>query len=159
MEISPIIIKNVDCQVVVYNISKYSLQIINNNLYLTPLEIYLKDYEVYRYELKKSEILEAKLNDTIIKNPSYYKILKMIWKLTPVNIILQHTIFNFKLDVDSIKGDDSYIWNEEINLAFQTRSYNNAFKEIVNMCKVNKYDIILKIKLSNDNIILFKHMK
>ena len=116
----------------------------------------MKDYEVYRYELKKSEILEAKLNDTIIKNPSYYKILKMIWKLTPVNIILQHTIFNFKLDVDSIKGDDSYIWNEEINLAFQTRSYNNAFKEIVNMCKVNKFDIILKIKLSNDNIISFK---
>jgi len=156
MEISPIIIKDADCQIVVYNISKYSLQIINNNLYLSPLEIYLKDFEVYRYELKKSEILEAKLNDNIIKNPSYYKILKMIWKLTPVNIILQHTIFNFKLDVDSIKGDDSYIWNEEINLAFQTRSYNNAFKEIVNMCKINKYNIILKIKLNNDNIILFK---
>ena len=156
MEISPIIIKDADCQIVVYNISKYSLQIINNNLYLSPLEIYLKDFEVYRYELKKSEILEAKLNDNIIKNPSYYKILKMIWKLTPVNIILQHTIFNFKLDVESINGDDSYIWNEEINLAFQTRSYNNAFKEIVNMCKINKYNIILKIKLNNDNIILFK---
>jgi len=157
MDNSPIIIDDANSQLVINNISKYSFQIINNNLYLTPLEIYLKDYEVYRYELKKSEIIEASFNDMIIKSPSYYKVLKIIWKKTPINIILQHTIFNFKLDIDSIKGDDSYIWNEEINLAFQTRNLNHTFKEIVNMCKINNYKINLKIKLSNDNIILFRH--
>jgi len=157
MEDTSIIFENNDKTIVINNISRYNFQIINNNLYLTPLNEYLKDYEIYRYELKKSEILEARFNDEIIKSPSYYKILKLIWKEIPANIIIQHTIFNFKLSMDSIKGDESYVWNDDIKLAFQTRNVNHAFKEIVNMCKINKFTIELKIKLKNNDIILYKN--
>jgi hypothetical protein len=157
MEDNSIIIDNNDKSIVINNISNYNFQIINNNLHLTPLKEYLNYNEVYRHDLKCSEILEAKLNGEVIRKPSYYKILKLIWKDTAVNIILQHTIFNFKLSIESIKGDDSYIWNEDINLAFQTRNYNHAFKEIVNMCKINNYPIELKINLKNKIIILFKN--
>lgn len=157
MEDTSIIFENNDKTIVINNISRYNFQIINNTLHLTPLSEYLKDYEVYRYELKKSEILEARINDEIIKSPSYYKILKLIWKEIPANIILQNTIFNFKLSMDSIKGDDSYVWNDDLKLAFQTRNVNHAFKEIVNMCKINKFTIELKIKLKDNNIILYKN--
>jgi hypothetical protein len=157
MEDTSIIFENNDKTIVINNISRYNFQIINNTLHLTPLSEYLKDYEVYRYELKKSEILEARFNDEIIKSPSYYKILKLIWKEIPANIILQNTIFNFKLSMDSIKGDDSYVWNDDLKLAFQTRNINHAFKEIVNMCKINKFTIELKIKLKDNNIILYKN--
>ena len=156
MEDTSIIINDNDKPIIINNINSYNFQIINNNLHLTPLKEYLKENEIYRYDLKKSEIIEAKLNDDVIISPSYYKILKMIWKDTPVNIILQHTIFNFKLSIDSIKGDDSYIWNDEIKLAYQTRNYNNTFKEIVNMCKINNFTIQLKIILKNKIVILFK---
>jgi hypothetical protein len=158
MEDTSIIInENNDKTIVINNINKYSFQIINNNLYLKCLSEYLSEVDIYRHDLKKSEILEAKLNGELIRSPSYYKILKMIWKHTPVNVILQHTIFNFKLSIDSIKGDDTYIWNEDINLAFQTRTFNHVFKEIVNMCKINKFTIELKINLKNNNIILYKY--
>ena len=158
MEDTSIIIKeNNDKTIIINNISSYNFQIINNNLYLKCLNEYLNETEVHRHDLKKSEIIEAKLNGELIKSPSYYKILKLIWKNIPVNIILQHTIFNFKLSIESIKGDDSYIWNEDINLAFQTRNFNHVFKEIVNMCKINKFTIELKINLKNKKIILFKY--
>jgi hypothetical protein len=156
MEDTSTIIETNDKSIIINNISGYTFQIIDNRLHLTPINEYLKEYEVYRYDLKKSEILEAKLNGDIIRNPNYYKILKMIWKETAVNIILQHTIFNFKLSIDDIKGNDNYIWNDDIKLAFQTRNLNQAFKEIVNMCKINKFTIELKINLENKNIILYK---
>lgn len=156
MEDTSIIINSNDKNIIINNINSFNFQIINNNLHLTPLNEYLKENEIYRYDLKKSEILEAKLNGDVITSPSYYKILKLIWKDIPVNIILQHTIFNFKLSIDSIKGDDSYIWNEDIKLAYQTRNLNNTFKEIVNMCKINKFNLELKIILKNKIIILFK---
>jgi len=156
MEDTSTIIEANDKSIIINNISGYTFQIIDNRLHLTPINEYLKEYEVYRYDLKKSEILEAKLNGDIIRNPNYYKILKMIWKETAVNIILQHTIFNFKLSIDDIKGNDNYIWNDDIKLAFQTRNLNQAFKEIVNMCKINKFTIELKINLENKNIILYK---
>lgn len=157
MEDTSTIIETNDKSIIINNISGYTFQIIDNRLHLTPINEYLKEYEVYRHDLKKSEILEAKLNGEIIRNPNYYKILKMIWKETAVNIILQHTIFNFKLSIDDIKGNDNYIWNDDIKLAFQTRNLNQAFKEIVNMCKINKFTIELKINLENKNIILFKN--
>jgi hypothetical protein len=157
MEDTPIIIEKIDKSIIINNISSYNFQIINNNLHLTPINDYLNENEIYRHDLKNSEILEAKLNGEIIRNPNYYKILKMIWKETAVNIILQHTIFNFKLSIESIKGGDNYIWNDDIKLAFQTRNLNHAFKEIVNMCKINKFTIELKINLKNNIIILFKN--
>ena len=157
MDNNDIIIENDDKSIVVNNISNYNIQIINNNLCLTPIKEYLTEYEVYRHDLKSSEIIEAKLNGVVIRKPSYYKILKLIWKDTSVNTILQHTIFNFKLSIESIKGDDSYIWNEDINLAFQTRNFNHAFKEMVNMCKINNFKIELKINLKTKIIILFKN--
>lgn len=157
MEDTSTIIETNDKSIIINNISGYTFQIIDNRLHLTPINEYLKEYEVYRYDLKKSEILEAKLNGEIIRHPNYYKILKLIWKETAINIILQHTIFNFKLSIDDIKGNDNYIWNDDIKLAFQTRNLNHTFKEIVNMCKINKFTIELKINLKNKNIILFKN--
>jgi hypothetical protein len=151
-----IIIEDNNKEIIINNINKFKIQFSDNKLYLTPLSKYLTEDEINRYDLKKSEILEAKLNDEIIKSPSYYKIVKIIWKNTPINKLLQHTIFNFKLNIDSIKEDDSYIWNEEINLAFQVKNFNYVMKEIINMCKINDFKIELKINLKNRIIILFK---
>jgi hypothetical protein len=157
MEDTSTIIDSNDKSIIINNISGYTFQIIDNNLHLTPICEYLKETEVYRHELKGSEIIEAKFNGKVIRNPNYYKILKLIWKETAVNILLQHTIFNFKLSIDDIKGSDNYIWNDDIKLAFQTRNLNHAFKEIANMCKINKYTIELKINLNNKIVILFKN--
>ena len=93
-----IIIEDNNKEIIINDINKFKIQFSDNKLYLTPLSKYLTEDEINRYDLKKSEILEAKLNDEIIKSPSYYKIVKIIWKNTPINKLLQHTIFNFKLN-------------------------------------------------------------
>ena len=68
MEDTSTIIDTNDKSIIINNISGYTFQIIDNNLHLTPICEYLKESEVYRHELKGSEIIEAKFNGKVIRN-------------------------------------------------------------------------------------------
>jgi hypothetical protein len=72
----------------------------------------------------------------------------------PTQKIFQNTTFNFKLSNEN--GLKGYNWSPEINMSFQNKDSNNTIKEIINMVKINKYNINICIRLESDKTILFK---
>ena len=62
----------------------------------------------------------------------------------PTQKILQTTTYNFKLtDENGVKG---YKWCDDIKMSFQGKDSNGTVKEIINMIKVNDFQIELSIK-------------
>lgn len=123
------------------NIENYTQEIINGVLILTPKNIFVTKEELEKTDLTKSSILECEIKnneDIISKGNSYREILIDTWKSMPTQKILQTTTFNFKLTNEN--GEKGYKW----------------CKEILNMLKVNNYNIKLSIKLETGRVIQFK---
>jgi len=138
---------------VINNIDKYNIQFIDGKLVLTIKKYYLTDKDISHYDLKRSNLIDCKINNQVMLNPNYTKLLKFIWKQIPINKIIQNTIFNIKLSNESIDGDSNYNWNDDLNFAYQPRNTNKTIKEIIHMCKLNNFSLELLIKLENDNTI------
>ena len=154
-DIDSIQIKNNENKtIIIPNIDKYNIQFIDGKMILMLKKVYLTEKDIVHYDLKRSEIIECKFNKEVMQKPSYIKLLKMIWKQMPINKIIQNTIFNIKLNIDNIEGEASnYTWIDDLNFAFQPKNTNKTMKEIINMCKLNNFNIQLNIKLENDNCI------
>jgi hypothetical protein len=73
----------------------------------------------------------------------------------PTSKILQTTTFNFKLTNE--KGDKGYKWCDDIKMSFQNKDTHGSMKEIINMAKVNKFNIDLSIKLETGRIVHYKY--
>ncbi len=139
------------------NIEKYTQQIINGELILTPKEIYITEDEFNGIKLNSSKIL-----DCIVKNREeiismklrYRSILDDIWMSMPTQKILQTTTFNMKLTDEN--GLDGYNWFPALNLSIQNKDATYTMKEIINMIKVNNYSIKIAIQLETNIIIKFK---
>lgn len=139
------------------NIEKYTQEIINGELILTPKESYITEDEFNRTILNSSKILDCivKNGEDIISNKSKYRsILDDIWISMPVQKILQTTTFNMKLINEN--GLDGYRWCPKLNLSIQNKDAKYTMKEILNMIKVNNYSIKITIQLETNTIIKFK---
>jgi hypothetical protein len=150
------------------NIENYTQEIINGTLILTPKhskeiskEIYITEEELLKTNLSHSIILKCSImnnknnvNEIITNKTKFFSILIDIWKTIPIQKILQNTTFNMKLTNE--KGLNGYKWNPELKLSIQCKDSNNTLKEIINMIKINNYSFDIKIKLSNERILLFK---
>ena len=139
------------------NIEKYTQEIINGELILTPKESYISEDEFNRTILNSSKILNCivKNGEDIISNEKKYRsILNDIWISMPMQKILQTTTFNMKLtNENKLNG---YIWCSKLNLSIQGKDANYTMKEILNMIKVNNYSIKIDIQLETNSIIKFK---
>jgi hypothetical protein len=138
-------------------IDKYTQEIINGELILTPKDTYITEDEFNRTILNSSSILHCivKNGEEIISNKSRYRsILNDIWISMPTQKILQTTTFNMKLTNEN--GLDGYKWYPKLNLSIQNKNANYTMKEILNMCKVNNYSIKITIQLETNTIIKFK---
>ena len=71
----------------------------------------------------------------------------------PAQKILQKTSFNFKLTDE--KGEKGYTWCQNLHMSFQNKDGNHTLQEIINIIKVNSYNIKMTIKLSEGYIIHF----
>jgi hypothetical protein len=138
---------------IISNIDKYNIEFVNNRLVLTLKKTYINEKNISHYDLKRSDLIECKINKEIMVNPSYIKLLKYVWKKTPINKIIQNTIFNIKLAIEHIEGDTNYNWSDDLNFAFQPRNTNKTIKEIIHMSKLNNISLDLLIKLENNNTI------
>ena len=139
------------------NIEKYTQEIINGELILTPKENYITEDELNRSILNSSKILNCtvKNGDKIISNKKKYRsILNDIWVSMPTQKILQTTTFNMKLTNEN--GLDGYKWCPKLNLSIQNKDSIYSMKEILNMIKVNNYSIKITIQLETEEIINFK---
>jgi hypothetical protein len=139
------------------NIEKYTQEIINGELILTPKESYITEDEFNRTILNSSKILDCivKNGEDIISNKSKYRsILDDIWVSMPTQKILQTTTFNVKLTNEN--GLNGYKWCPKLNLSIQGKDAKYTMKEILNMIKVNNYSIKITIQLETNAIINFK---
>jgi hypothetical protein len=139
------------------NIEKYTQEIINGELILTPKESYITEDEIKRTILNSSKILDCivKNGEDIISNKSKYRsILDDIWISMPAQKILQTTTFNMKLTNEN--GLNGYKWCPNLNLSIQNRDAKYSMIEILNMIKVNNYSIKITIQLETNTIINFK---
>lgn len=139
------------------NIEKYTQEIINGELILTPKESYITEDEFNRTILNSSKILDCivKNEEDIISNKLKYRsILDDIWVSMPVQKILQTTTFNMKLTNEN--GLNGYKWSPKLNLSIQSKDSKHTMKEILNMIKVNNYSIKITIQLETNTIIKFK---
>ena len=138
------------------DIEKYTQEIINGELILTPKENYITEDEFNIILLNSSKITECivKNREKIISNKrKYTTILRDIWKSMPIQKILQTTNFNMKLTKED--GKNGYNWCQELKLSIQNKDSKYTMKEILNMVKVNNYSINLTIKLETGKIIHF----
>ena len=139
------------------NISKYSQEIINDILILTPKKIYVNESDLKQYCLTSSKINTCivKNNNIIISNQRRYRsILNDIWKTMPAQKILQNTTFNIKLtDEKSLNG---YDWNKDLKMSIQGRNANLTMIEIIKMVKLNRYSLDMSIQLKEGKEIYFK---
>lgn len=139
------------------NIEKYTQEIINGELILTPKESYITEDEINRTIFTQSKILKCivKNGEDIISNKLKYRsILDDIWISMPVQKILQTTTFNMKLTNEG--GLNGYKWCPKLNLSIQNKDAKYTMKEILNMIKINNYSIKITIQLETNAIIKFK---
>ena len=139
------------------DIEKYTQEIINGELILTPKENYITEDEFNIILLNSSKITECivKNREKIISNKrKYTTILRDIWKSMPIQKILQTTNFNMKLTKED--GKNGYIWCQELKLSIQNKDSKYTMKEILNMVKVNNYSIKISIILETGQIINYK---
>ena len=139
------------------NISKYTIEIIDDTLILTPKDVFITEDELYKISLGKSNITSCivkKGDDIISSSQKYRTILNDIWKTMPTQLILQNTTFNMKLTDE--KGLNGYNWDDTIKLSIQSKDSNGTMKEIIKMLKINNYNIVIHIKLEDGAEIKFK---
>ena len=133
-------------------------KILRNNGLLTE-ENYITEENIKKISLNSSTILECVIkhnNDIISSNKSKYQaILTDIWKsMNSHSKLLSNTTFNIRLTNDNENG---YRWCKDLKIAFQGKDANGTFKEILNMIKLNKYQIYICIQLKNKEIVFFKN--
>lgn len=141
----------------VINIDKYTQEIINGELILTPKKQYITENELNLMQITHSNIEECliKKEDEIISTKKKYRsALVDIWKYMPAQKILQTTTFNFKLTNEN--GEKGYNWCDDIHMSYQNKNAKGTLMEIIKMVKVNKFTINLSIKLKTSQIIHFK---
>ena len=139
------------------NIEKYTQEIINGELILTPKKQYITENELNMIQITHSKIEECvikKKEEIISTSKKYATVLVDIWKSMPTQKILQTTTFNFKLTNENY--EKGYKWDDDINMSYQSKDATGTLKEILNMIKVNKLTIKLSIKLETDRIVHFK---
>jgi len=138
------------------NISKYTQEIINDELILIPKKTYVDESDLKNICLTSSKINECvvKNNENIISTQKRYRsILNDIWKTMPAQKILQNTTFNIKLTDE--KGFKGYDWNDDLKMSIQGRETNLVIIELINMIKLNNYSLEISITLKEGEVIYF----
>jgi len=139
------------------NIETYGQEIIDGDLILTPIKIYIEEFEFMRLSFKGSTILSClvKENDRIISDKKKYRSLMIdIWKTMTPKKIFQNSSFNFELR--NMYGEKGFKWCNVINMSFQSKDAEGTIKEIINMIHLNKYKIDISIKTEEGMVYHFK---
>lgn len=158
-------INNNSQTIYIHNYKNYNVSYIDDNMILTPIIPikYISEYTLLQPKyLTHSKIIKCSITykDKVIYNTdntniSFRNILVSIYKQMSISTIFKNTTFNFKLTNEN--GKNGYSWCKELGFSIQGKDSNETMKEIINMVKINKYNINISIKLSDDTIVNFKN--
>jgi hypothetical protein len=110
---------------------------------------------IFDFDLKYSSIEMCSINKKLLKRLSYRSILIHILKSMTRQNILKHFSFNYsKKDMNGIGG---YYWCKDIELSFQGKSSHETLKEIIRLCNINGYKIVIKVNLDSGESITYNN--
>jgi hypothetical protein len=144
-------------ELVIPEIDKYTMKIINNTLILTPVSeikimenIELKIEKILKNSFSKSKIQKCTINDIIhVELKKYNQILLHIYSLIDKKIILNNTKLNIKTEE---KRDRGFVYHQNIGLSIQGADSNKTMSEILNMCKIQNIKLDLEILMLDNSI-------
>ena len=134
----------------------YSKYLSFNEEEISIIEIvnYLTEKELFNKVLENSKIKKCKINNEDINIFNYRPILINIYDKMDKETIFKNTKLNCKEEEINNKG---FVYYEKFKLSIQGASAEKTLSEIVNMIKVNKWNMQIQIQLkNNDEIINFK---
>lgn len=141
-----------DNTITIPNIEEFTQQIINGNLVLTKIIPFIDELTLFQKNLRRSTITDCKINNINYNIKKYKKLLIYLYSITDREIILQNTILNISQQEIYDKGFQYY---NKLGVSIQGADARRTLKEIINIIKIKKYSMELKIKLYNDEIIHF----
>ena len=109
---------------------------------------YVQDREIFKYSLTNSKILAININGVNINLTSWSGIIKFILKQSKPEVL--ENIEEFKEIKKNKIEEKGFKYDEELNLSIRGVDSNNAMKIIINLIKLNNYDLYMKIRLNTD---------
>ncbi len=109
--------------------------------------------EIFGCDLRYSNVLSCKINNTKVSNLSYRGILIHVLKNMDRKIMLEQFSFNYSLK--NMKNVGGYAWCNDLKISFQGKSSQETLKEIIRLVCINNWTFTIKIKQNNENIICF----
>lgn len=118
------------------------------------ITIILEDIDkLCEFNFNNSIIVECYLNNKRPTKNKYASILTDIYEtIDDGTKIIKNTILNVKTTIVNDKG---FYYNLKLGISVQRADANKTFREIVNMCLINKYSLNMEIKLKDGvNIVI-----
>ena len=138
--------------ITIQNIQEYTQQIVNGNLILTRILPFVDEATLFQKNLRGSTILECKINGVNNNIKKYKKLLINLYSTTDMETILQNTILNISQQEIYDKGFEYYA---NLGVSIQGADARRTLKEIINIIKIKNDNMELKIKLKNDNEVIY----
>ena len=151
--------ENTYSTIIIKNINNYSLTFENNDLIIKKLlttipNNYISYDELFKKNLRNSQIIYVKIDNELIPNiTKYKKLIKYIYQNLDKQTIINNTILNVSIDEINDRG---YVYEDDIGLSIQGVDSKKALKEIINQITKNNQEIEIKIKLKSEDEILYK---
>lgn len=139
-------------RIVISNIHEYRRLIIDGDLVLTRIDPFIGEDTLFQQNLRGSYLIMCKINNISVDIHKYKKLLIHLYSAIDRELILQHSILNISQEIRYDKGFHYY---NEMALSLQCSDATKTLKEIINIVKVRNYNIELKIKLVNGEIVRF----
>ncbi len=117
----------------------------------------INTHEIFKKDLTFSKILECVIDNKKPERLTYRNILINVLKKMSKENILKLSSFNFK--EEKVYDDNGHNWCEDIQLSIQNKDATGTLKEIIHLCEINKFSLLLKIQLSTREIITYRSTK
>jgi hypothetical protein len=117
---------------------------------IEPIDI-LDIRDLKHHDLKNSEIIKCLVGNIQVTKLKYKSVLEQIYNIIDDGTkIIKNTTLNIKTKK---KEDEGYYYLEDIGISIQGVESNKCILEILNQCVKNKINIVMEIKLFNNNIL------
>ncbi len=111
----------------------------------------LSENDFFKKNFKFSNIQSCVIDNQKPKRLSYRNILITILQKMNKKDILSKSLFNF--NEQKVNEKKNYHWCEEIGLSMQNKGSSDTLKEIIRLCKMKEFSLLLKIQLNSNEII------
>lgn len=140
-----------------YSLSEYDLEVKDGEIILTKKKI--SGGELIALNLVGSKVTECSvfsMSKIISKKTNIRHILNDIWYSMDINDILKHSSFSMKNKNDN--AEYGYLYDDKLKLFIKGKNINDTLKELLQMIKLNKYFIDIRIKLKDNTVINYTNI-